>query len=108
MNKIALALILVLLILVSIIGGALFVALTWDDKALGKLYTFPLSAGEETYIVTVRSNYSSTPELSYNAFPPFSAYYVSVDFRGDPEDSFCNITIPTDLIWGEICDFQVL
>jgi hypothetical protein len=29
-------------------------------------------------------------------------YAVTVDFRGDKENAFCNITIPTDLIWGEI------
>ena len=66
------------------------------------MYTYPLSVGEETYTVTVRSNYSSAPEVSYSSYPLQSNYFVNVDFRGNPENSFCNITIPTDLIWGEI------
>jgi hypothetical protein len=27
---------------------------------------------------------------------------LMVNFRGDAENSFCNVTFPTDLLWGEI------
>lgn len=100
MKRALLALTLVAIILVTIVTGILLV--DWKGAEEGKLYTYPLSVGEETYIVTVRSNYSSAPEVSYSSYPLLSNYFVSVDFRGDPENSFCNVTIPTDLIWGEI------
>ena len=45
------------------------------------------------------SNYSSAPEVY---LPEIPANMVEFDFRGSPENAFCNITIPTDLIWGEL------
>ncbi len=65
----------------------------------GTLYTYPLSVGEKTYIVTIGSNYSSAPTVN---LPQVPANIVEFDFRGPPEDTFCNITIPNDLIWGEL------
>ena len=106
MNKAVLAIMLVLVITFSIVAGVLLV--DWEgaeeepEDILDNLYTFPLSVEEETYIVTVRSNYSSAPEVGYSGYAPFPAYHVSIDFRGDPENSFCNITIPTHLLWGNI------
>jgi len=100
MNKRIIALAVILLVLFSIIaGGILLVHLGGNEASAGKLYTFPLSVGEKTYTVTVRSNYSSTPEVY---LPEIPANMVQVDFRGSPEDSFCNITIPNNLIWGEL------
>ena len=81
-----------------VVGGILLVFLGGDEVSVGKLYTFPISVGEQTYMVSVRSNYSSAPDVSYSGL----LKSVSVDFRGDPETAFCNITIPTDLIWGEL------
>jgi hypothetical protein len=101
MKRIVLALALIIALLASIVAGILLVDLSGNDKTSGKLYTYPLSVGEKTYIVTVRTNYSSAPEVSYSASPP-SDYHVSVDFRGNQENSFCNITIPTELIGGEL------
>lgn len=100
MKRTALTLALVSLILFSIVAGITLVALTEAEEALGELYTYPISVGDETYIITVRSNYSSVPEVSYHGMP--LSYSVTVYFRGDKENSFCNITIPTDLIWGKI------
>ena len=99
MNKIALAIALILLTLSIIVAGILWVNLGEEDVSAGKLYTFPLSVGGKTYVVSVRSNYSSAPSVY---LPEVPDNYVSVDFRGDPENAFCNITIPTDLIWGEL------
>ena len=87
-KKTALALIVVLLILVLVVA-----------EEEGKLYTYPLSVGEETYTVTVRSNYSSAPEVSYFGL----LKYVTVNFGGcERATVFCNITVPADLIWGEL------
>ena len=99
MKRTALAITLVSLILISIVAVILFI--DWKGvKEEVKLYTYSISAGEKKYIVTVRSNYSSVPEVNYHGIPPL--YSVTIDFRGDQENSFCNITIPTELIGGEL------
>ena len=100
MNKKVITFAIVLLVLFSVVVGAIiFVHLGGNDESAGKLYTFPLSVGEKTYIVTVLSNYSSAPEVY---LPEIPANMVEFDFKGPPENSFCNITIPSDLIWGEL------
>jgi hypothetical protein len=64
----------------------------------GSVYSVPVSVGNKTFVITVFSNYSSAPEVSYSA----ESKSVLVDFKGGKENSFCNITIPTDLVWGEL------
>ena len=99
MNKRVIALAGVLLAsFLIIVGSTLFIHLGGNEGAAGKLYTFPLSVEGQTYVVSVRSNYTSAPEVSYSGLLEM----VSVDFRGDPENAFCNITVPTNLIWGEL------
>lgn len=90
----------VLILITSIVAGILLVNLAGDEEAVGKVYTYPVSVGEKTYIIAVRTNWTSAPEVY---LPEFDTNYVCVDFRG-PERAtvFFNITIPTDLIWGEI------
>jgi hypothetical protein len=80
-----------------VVGGALLNSKE-DEMSEGTLSTFPLSVADNTYVVTVRSNYTSAPEVSYNRLDKI----VSIDFMGDPETAFCNVTIPDDLIWGEL------
>jgi hypothetical protein len=64
MNKRIMALALVLVISFSIIvSGILFIHLGEGEESASKLYTFPLSVGDKTYVVTVRSNYSSAPKV---------------------------------------------
>jgi hypothetical protein len=100
MNKRVIVLALVFLVLFSIIiGGILWIHLGGNESSAGKLYIYPLSVQEKTYIVTIRSNYSSAPTVN---LPQVPDNYIEFDFRGPPEDSFCNITIPNDLIWGEL------
>ena len=90
---------LVAVVLTTVLSiGIKLVDLTEDDEAVGKLYTFPISVRENSYLISVRSNYSSVPEVNYFGL----LKSISVDFRGDRENAFCNITIPTDLIWGEL------
>jgi len=99
MNKKALALAVILLTSSIILTGILLTDL-WDYEAsAGKLYTFPLSVRDKTYVVTVGSNYSSAPKVY---LPQVPDNLVSVDFIGDPENAFCNITLPTDLISGNL------
>ena len=101
MKRTTLALTLVLLILITAIAaGILLVNLAKDEEAAPKLYTCPVSVGEKTYIIMVETNWTSTPKVY---LPEFDSKYVSVDFMG-PERAtfFFNVTIPADLIWGEI------
>lgn len=99
MKKIVLVLVLVSLIPVSILAGVLLI--DWEEaEEKVRLYTYPLLVEDETYVVTVRTNYSSVPEVGYYGIA--SLYSVTVDFRGEKENSFCNITVPTDLISGDI------
>ena len=99
MSKFPIVLITILLFSSLIVVVGVSLNPTDAEGSTDKLYTFPLSVGEKTYIVTVRSNYSSAPEVY---LPEIPANMVEFDFRGPPEDSYCNITIPNDLIWGEL------
>jgi hypothetical protein len=69
-----------------------------DEGLADKLYTFPISVEGQTYVLSIRSNYSSAPDVSYFGL----LKSVNFEFRGDPENAFCNITIPNNLIWGEL------
>jgi hypothetical protein len=98
MNKIILALVLGLVIVFSFVAFVVLFGLPIEEVEEDKLYTFLLLVGENTYTVSVLSNYSSTPEVSYFGL----LRSVSVYFRGEQESAYCNITIPKDLIWGDI------
>ena len=96
MKKTVLAITLVVIIMFSIVAGILL--FDWGGAEEDKLYIFPLSIGEETYTVTVWSNYSVS-EVSYFGL----LKYVTVNFGGcERATVFCNITVPADLIWGEL------
>jgi hypothetical protein len=101
MNKSLLIGFLAILVIGSlIVAGIILVDLEEDEVSLGKLYTFPISVGEKTYIITVRTNWTSAPEVY---LPEIPMNYVSVDFRGPLRATvFFKVTIPADLIWGEI------
>ncbi len=101
MKRTALALTLVVLVLITaIVAGILLVDFAGDKEAVIKVYTYPVSVGEKTYIITVRTNWTSSPEVY---LPEFSSKYVSFDFRGPLRATvFFNVTISTDLIWGNI------
>jgi hypothetical protein len=99
MNRRVIILSLGLLVLFSIIvGGILWIHIGGNEGSTGKLYTFPLSVEGQTYVVSIRSNYTYAPEVSY--FGLLKSVYF--EFRGNPENAFCNITIPNKLIWGEL------
>jgi hypothetical protein len=101
MNRTVLALTLAVLILItSIVAGILLVDLAGDKEAVSKLYTYSVSVGEKNYIVIVSTNWTSAPKVY---LPEFDSKYVSVDFIGPLRATvFFNVTVPTDLIWGNI------
>ena len=92
-----------MLILFSIIvAGSLLVDWSENEAEEVKLYNFPISVGEKTYTISVRSNYSVS-EARYIGI----LKYVSVDFRGSSRETvFCDITVPADLIWGELSVYK--
>ena len=96
MNKPVLAITLVVIIVFSIVAGILLFGGGAGEE--GELYTYPLWVENETYIVTVRTNWTSSPEVSYFGL----LKSVDVTFRGTIGTVSCNITVPNDLIWGEI------
>lgn len=100
MKRTVLALTLAVLILItSIVAGILLVDLT-GDKEVSKLYTYPVSVGEKTYIITVITNWTSAPKVY---LPEIASKYVCCDFIGPNRETVgFNITVPTDLIWGNI------
>jgi hypothetical protein len=76
------------------------VNLSKNEEAAIKLYTYPISIGEKTYIVTVGTNWTSAPKV---CLPEFDSNHVSLDFIGPQRQTVTfNVTIPTGLIWGNI------
>jgi hypothetical protein len=67
-------------------------------------YIYPLSpynGNGKIYTVIVETNWTSQPGVSLPQFDTLK--YVSVDFAGWSTDNvFFNVTIPTDLLWGNI------
>jgi len=103
MKRAVLALTLAVLILItSIVAGILLVDLTGNEEVVSKLYNYPISVGEKTYIVTVSTNWTSSPnvDLSPETDPLKSVSVVFSDWS--EETVFFNVTIPTDLLWGNI------
>jgi hypothetical protein len=90
------------LIAVSLVAGILLTGSAGGQKAVSKLYTYPVSVGEKAYIITVRTNWTSEPKVDLSPETD-NLKYISVDFTGwSREAVFFNITVPTDLLWGNI------
>jgi len=87
------------ILILSLVSGLL-----WFEIATGsKLYTYHISVGEKTYIITVVTNWNSAPRVELSNSSLSDVKYVSVDFFGYYEKTvFFKITIPTDLLWGNI------
>jgi len=90
----------ILLISALIVVGGTSINPTEDDGLDGNVYTFPLSVADNIYVVTVRSNSTAAPTVSYSGIDVLKI--VTISLMGDTETAFCNVTIPNDLIWGEL------
>ena len=101
MKRKALTLTFVSVILIAgLIAGFLWVDLVAKKETATKLYTYPVSVGEKTYIITVKTNWTSAPRVY---LPEPESKYVNCDFIGPNSQTVnFNITIPTDLIGGNI------
>jgi hypothetical protein len=80
-----------------------------EEKVANSRYTYSLSpyhGNGKIYIVTVETNWTSKPKVSLPAEYD-TLKYVSVVFTGwSRENVFFNVTIPTDLLWGNISLFR--
>jgi hypothetical protein len=101
MKRAKLALMLAAVILIAaIVAGVLLVDLAGNQEAASKLYTYPVIVGEKTYVITVRTNWTSAPKVY---LPQQESKYINCDFIGPNRETVnFNITIPTDLIGGNI------
>ena len=110
MNKRALA-IAVILLTSSIIVVGLLGALGKGDVSDSKLYTYPLSVVDKTFIVTVETNWNAelAPEVSLlNSSDP-NETLIGLYFRGITYNNITtwetityNITIPIELLGEDI------
>ena len=86
------------ILILSLVAGLL-----WFEVTGNKLYTYHVSDGEKTYIITVLTNWNSAPRVDLSNSSLSDLKYVSVDFFGSYEKNvFFKITVPTDLLWGNI------
>jgi hypothetical protein len=101
MKRATVALTLAAVILIAaLVAGVLLVDLGGNKEAVSKLYTYSVSVGEKNYVVTVRTNWTSAPKVY---LPEADSKYVNCDFIGPNRETVnFNITIPTDLIGGNI------
>jgi hypothetical protein len=75
----------------------------WGERAGSNLYTYPISVGEKTYTITVVTNWNPMPKVDLSNSTLSDLKYVDVDFIGSARKTvFFKITIPTDLLWGNI------
>jgi hypothetical protein len=84
--------------------GIFLAGKTGSQELPSKLYAYPVSVGEKTYAVTIVTNWDSEPRVSLSNTSLSSEHHVLVDFFGQSSRKtvFYNITIPTDLLRGNI------
>lgn len=89
-------------VIAVILSLSLVSVLLWFEVATGsKLYTYHISVGEKTYIITVLTNWNSAPRIELSNSSLADLKYVYVNFFGSYEKNvFFKITVPTDLLWG--------
>jgi archaellum component FlaF (FlaF/FlaG flagellin family) len=106
-KTLALTLAVVILITVLVTGIQLAVTAEQEDEqidAASDTYIYsvsPYQGSGKIYLVTVETNWASQPKVSLPESG--TSKYVSVVFGGWSTDTvFFNVTIPTDLLWGNI------
>ncbi len=94
----------ILLIAISLAVG-IWAGLQLGAKEEIDLFTYPLLVGDKTYVVTVESNWAEERAPSVSLLNSSdNRYPIELYFLGGPEEKTIsyNITIPTDLLWGNI------
>ena len=95
----------ILLIAISLAAGILYAYLEVDREEETNLFTYPLSVGNKTFIVTVKTNWDTerAPSVTLLTVSDINRHSVELYFLGGSKKTITfNITIPTDLLWGDI------
>ena len=95
----------ILLIVISLAAGILLACLEVGREEENNLFTYPLSVGDKTFIVTVETNWNAerAPSVSLLNVSDINRHSVELYFLGGSKKTISyNITIPTDLLWGDI------
>ncbi len=93
-----------MLVATSLSAGILWAYLSGNQNPPGKLYSYSVLAGEKNYPMTVETNWGTSPVVSLSNTSLSDEHFVSLDFfNGTSKKTVAfNITIPTDLLWGNI------
>ncbi len=95
----------ILLIAISLAAGIIYACLEVDREEETNLFTYPLSVGNKTFIVTVKTNWDTerAPSVTLLNVSDINRHSVELYFLGGSKKTISyNITIPTDLLWGDI------
>ena len=95
----------ILLIGIPLTAGILLASLEVDQEEKTKMFTYPLSVGDKTFIITVETNWNAerAPSVSLINTSDVTRHPIELYFLGGSKKTISyNITIPTDLLWGNI------
>jgi hypothetical protein len=95
----------ILLIAISLAAGILLASLEVGREEETNMFTYPLSVGSKTFIVTVETNWNAerAPSVSLINVSDVTRHAIELYFLGGSKKTISfNITIPTDLLWGNI------
>ena len=95
----------ILLVVISLAAGILMACLEVNQKEETNLLTYPLSVEDKTFIVTVVTNWNAerAPSVTLLNVSDINRHSVELYFLGGSKKTISyNITIPTDLLWGDI------
>lgn len=89
-----------IILIIALLVGILLVDLSRVEEAPNKLYSYPISVGEKTYVTAVRTNWTDAPKVS---LPESDTGYFNCDFFGSTRETVgFDIMFPTGLIGGNI------
>lgn len=92
----------ILLVIVSLTTGIILASNMGKKET--NFFTYPVSVGGKTYIVTMETNWDAEPAPAVTLLnSSFPMHAIELYFLGGSEKTITyNITIPTDLLWGKI------
>jgi hypothetical protein len=106
MKKAAYVIALVLILAIMTVAvGILVMRLEVNREEKNNLFTYPLSVGNKTFIITVKTNWDAErkPSITLLNVTDINRHSIELYFLGGIKKNISyNITIPTDLLWGEI------
>ncbi len=95
----------ILLIIIFLAAGILLACLEVGQEEETNLFTYPFSVKDKTFIITVETNWIAerAPSVTLLNDSDINRRPVELYFLGGNKKTISyNITIPTDLLWGNI------